>query len=218
MRPGPNNRRMRGRGNGARRSGPSRTQHFDSNGPDLKVRGNAQQIVDKYQALAQEAMTAGNPVMAENYYQHAEHYLRILSATAEHRPDNNRDDQQNADSQDSRQDSRQGSDQANTSAQGGQKRNTPATEENTGESSGESSSGSGHPADAPKDADDSAVAAPESDDDVVVRDDAATASSDRDKGDAKEESRNPADIAARASRPRRRRPRPAPTEAGDAVS
>jgi len=210
MRPGPNNRRMRGRGNGARRSGPSRTQHFDSNGPDLKVRGNAQQIVDKYQALAQEAMTAGNPVMAENYYQHAEHYLRVLGATAENRPDNNRGDQQNADSQDSGQDS----DQENTGAQANRNRNAPATEDKAAEVA----NGNGHQADAPADIDDRAVTAPKSDKDVVVRDSAADAGGETDIGDAKEESRNPADIAARASRPRRRRPRPAPTEAGDAVS
>lgn len=203
MRPGPNNRRMRGRGNGARRSGPSRTQHFDSNGPDLKVRGNAQQIVDKYQTLAQEAMTGGNPVMAENYYQHAEHYLRILGATAEVRPENNRGDQQNADSQESEQD--------NTGSQDEQNRNTAGTEEEAAEFS----NSNGHQADAYTDTDDLEPTAPKSDRDVVASDDAADVSGGT---DAKEESRNPADIAARASRPRRRRPRPAPTEAGDAVS
>jgi hypothetical protein len=67
-------------GNSGRRGGSPRTQNFESNGPDIKVRGNAQQIVDKYQTLAREAATAGNPVMAENYYQHAEHYHRVLTA------------------------------------------------------------------------------------------------------------------------------------------
>tara|TARA_R110000787_G_scaffold50228_5_gene119964 strand:+ start:886 stop:1527 length:642 start_codon:yes stop_codon:yes gene_type:complete len=213
---------MRGRGNGARRSGPSRTQHFDSNGPDLKVRGNAQQIVDKYQALAQEAMTAGNPVMAENYYQHAEHYLRVLGAAAENRPDNNRGDQQNADSQESGQNSGQSSgqdsDQENA-ARGNRNRNAPAAEDKAARvSTGKASNGNGHQADASADTDDGATMASEADKDVVVPDSGADAGSDTDRGDAKEESRNPADIAARASRPRRRRPRPAPTEAGDAVS
>ena len=76
---------MRGRGNGPRRNngGPSRSQHFESNGPDVKVRGNAQQVVEKYLALAREAATAGDPVMAENYYQHAEHYFRLIAAAQE---------------------------------------------------------------------------------------------------------------------------------------
>ena len=80
MRPGPNSRRLRGRGGGGRRGGPGRPQNFESNGPDVKVRGSAQQVVEKYLALAREAATAGNPVMAENYYQHAEHYFRIQNA------------------------------------------------------------------------------------------------------------------------------------------
>lgn len=87
MRSGPNTRRPMRRGNssnnsggGGRRGGSPRSQSFDSNGPDIKVRGNAQQVVDKYQALAREASTAGDPVMAENYYQHAEHYFRVLNA------------------------------------------------------------------------------------------------------------------------------------------
>ncbi len=46
----------------------------------MKVRGNAQQVVEKYLQLARDATLAGNPVMAENYYQHAEHYYRIQTA------------------------------------------------------------------------------------------------------------------------------------------
>jgi hypothetical protein len=67
-------------GNGGRRGGPQRSQNFDSSGPDIKVRGTAQQVVDKYQTLAREAATAGDPVAAENYYQHAEHYYRVMHA------------------------------------------------------------------------------------------------------------------------------------------
>ena len=70
-----------GNNGGGRRGGSPRSQNFESNGPDVKVRGNAQQVVDKYQALAREAATAGNPVMAENYYQHAEHYYRVMTAS-----------------------------------------------------------------------------------------------------------------------------------------
>ena len=82
MRSAPNNRRPRGRGTPGRSNNnrPQRSNNVDSNGPDIKVRGTAQQVVDKYQTLAQEASTAGDPVRAENYYQHAEHYYRVLSA------------------------------------------------------------------------------------------------------------------------------------------
>ena len=69
-----------GGGGQNRRGGSPRSQNFDSSGPDIKVRGTAQQVVDKYQSLAREAATAGDPVAAENYYQHAEHYYRIMHA------------------------------------------------------------------------------------------------------------------------------------------
>ena len=94
MRSGPNNRRSRGRGNSGRGNRPQRNNNFDSSGPDTKVRGTAQQVVDKYQALAREAATAGDPVKAENYYQHAEHYYRVLSASG---GSDNRQDQQQRD-------------------------------------------------------------------------------------------------------------------------
>lgn len=85
MRPSPNSRRLRGRsggggGGGGRRNGPGRSQNFESNGPETKVRGSAQQVVEKYLNLAREATIASNRVMAENYYQHAEHYYRIQNA------------------------------------------------------------------------------------------------------------------------------------------
>ena len=61
---------------------PTRNQVFDSNGPDVRVRGNAHQVYDKYSALAREATAAGNHIQAEAYYQFAEHYLRLhLAAT-----------------------------------------------------------------------------------------------------------------------------------------
>ncbi len=52
---------------------------MDSNGPDVKVRGTASQIHDKYEALARDAASSGNRVKAENLRQHAEHYLRIMN-------------------------------------------------------------------------------------------------------------------------------------------
>ena len=69
MRSGSKNRRSRGRGNGGRWGNTPRNHNFESNGPDGKVRGTAQQVVDKYQALAREATTAGDPFKAEGYFQ-----------------------------------------------------------------------------------------------------------------------------------------------------
>ena len=83
MRQGPSNRRARGRGSnnsGRRGSLPNRNQTFDSNGPDVRIRGTAIQVNEKYQTLARDASTSGDRVMAENYLQHAEHYHRIILA------------------------------------------------------------------------------------------------------------------------------------------
>ena len=52
---------------------------FDSSGPEGKVRGTPQQIIDKYQQLTRDAQLAGDRVAAENFQQHAEHYMRMLS-------------------------------------------------------------------------------------------------------------------------------------------
>ena len=82
MRQGPNKNRMRGRGHG-RKSGNSRNQSFESNGPDGKVRGNAQQVVEKYLTLARDASSAGDRINAESYYQFAEHYYRVMTAANE---------------------------------------------------------------------------------------------------------------------------------------
>jgi hypothetical protein len=79
MRQGPNNRRSRGRGP-RRQHGNPRQQTFDSNGPDVRIRGNAYQVLEKYLAMARDAASAGDRIAAENYYQHAEHYYRILNA------------------------------------------------------------------------------------------------------------------------------------------
>jgi Domain of unknown function (DUF4167) len=55
-------------------------RNYDSNGPDGKIRGTALQVYDKYIAVATDAQTAGDRVAAENYFQHAEHYFRIVAA------------------------------------------------------------------------------------------------------------------------------------------
>ena len=60
-----------------------RSQTFDSNGPEVRVRGNAWQVFEKYQALARDATSNGDPVLAENLLQHAEHYYRIIEAINE---------------------------------------------------------------------------------------------------------------------------------------
>ena len=69
----------RSRGRGRRQQNPV-NRSYDSNGPDVRVRGTASQVFEKYQALARDAMSAGDRVMAENYQQHAEHYFRILQS------------------------------------------------------------------------------------------------------------------------------------------
>jgi uncharacterized protein DUF4167 len=77
MRPGQQNKRMRGRG----RRGPSPlSRSYESNGPDVKIRGTASHIAEKYMQLARDAQTSGEMVSAENYFQHAEHYFRIIAA------------------------------------------------------------------------------------------------------------------------------------------
>lgn len=64
----------------------SRTKVFDSNGPDVRIRGTAWQVTEKYDILAKDAETAGNYVLAENYRQHAEHYHRIINSFADEHP------------------------------------------------------------------------------------------------------------------------------------
>jgi hypothetical protein len=59
---------------------PNRNQIFDSSGPDVRVRGNAHQVFDKYQALAREAATSGDRILAEAYWQYADHYFRMIQS------------------------------------------------------------------------------------------------------------------------------------------
>lgn len=83
MRQGQQNRRGRGRNNN--RKGPHNplSRSFESNGPDVKIRGTPAHIAEKYIALARDAQTSGDPVLSENYLQHAEHYGRIIMAYRE---------------------------------------------------------------------------------------------------------------------------------------
>jgi hypothetical protein len=83
MRPNQQNNKNRSRGrnnNGGRKHGNPLSRNYESNGPDVKVRGNAAHIAEKYLQLARDAQSSGDSVMAENYLQHAEHYFRIISA------------------------------------------------------------------------------------------------------------------------------------------
>jgi hypothetical protein len=80
MRQGQQNRRGRGRN---RRGQNPLTRSFESNGPDVKIRGTPSHIAEKYMSLARDAQASGDPVLAENYLQHAEHYIRIIMAFRE---------------------------------------------------------------------------------------------------------------------------------------
>ncbi|MBI4923660.1 MAG: DUF4167 domain-containing protein [Devosia nanyangense] len=77
-----NKNRQRGRNNnnGGRKHINPLSRNFESNGPDVKVRGNASHVAEKYLQLARDAQSSGDPVLAENYLQHAEHYFRIVAA------------------------------------------------------------------------------------------------------------------------------------------
>ena len=74
------NKRMRGRN---RKSHNPLTRVYELNGPDVKIRGTPSHIAEKYVQLARDAQSSGDPVAAENYNQHAEHYLRLIAAAQE---------------------------------------------------------------------------------------------------------------------------------------
>lgn len=71
--------KSRSRGRGRKPQNPL-SRNYESNGPDVKIRGNASHIAEKYSTLARDALSSGDTVMAENYFQHAEHYNRIVAA------------------------------------------------------------------------------------------------------------------------------------------
>ncbi len=68
-----------GQHNGARRGTYNRNQIFDSNGPEVRIRGTAHQVCEKYLALAKDAAASGDTILSESYLQHAEHYQRIIN-------------------------------------------------------------------------------------------------------------------------------------------
>lgn len=97
-----NMKRQRGRNGGGGGGGkphphmPVRSQTFDSSGPDVRIRGNAYQVLEKYLALARDASAAGDRIAAENFYQHAEHYYRMINANndGQNRPQHPQQQQQ----------------------------------------------------------------------------------------------------------------------------
>jgi len=90
--------------NNNRRGTNQLNRNYESNGPDVKIRGSAQQIAEKYATLARDAQSSGDRVMAENYLQHAEHYNRIIAAAQAQmpiqNPQQNRDDLDDDDDRD----------------------------------------------------------------------------------------------------------------------
>jgi hypothetical protein len=102
-----NNKRMRGRSNNNNRKGPNPlTRSYESNGGDVKIRGTALHIAEKYVQLARDSQSSGDRVAAENYLQHAEHYYRLVAAAQAQMPqpqpvyrsdDDNEDDEERSD-------------------------------------------------------------------------------------------------------------------------
>ena len=88
-------KRGRGRRSGGNNNNPNR--HYESTGPDVKIRGSAQQILDKYLQYARDALTAGDRVKAEAHFQHAEHYARIVASFQKDKPKNKSDDNNTSD-------------------------------------------------------------------------------------------------------------------------
>ena len=107
-----NNRNNQRRGSSQGGGGGGRPNSYDSNGPDVKIRGNPSQIFEKYQSLAHDANTSGDRVRAENYLQHAEHYYRIFSEMNAQRQQQQQQQQQQQrqQSQHQRQDGQDGED------------------------------------------------------------------------------------------------------------
>ena len=117
MRQGQHKNRSRGRNQ--RRSGNPANRVYESNGPDVKVRGTAQTVADKYLQLARDAVSSGDIVMSESYYQHAEHYMRIIAA--------------NQSQQQQQQQQREQERQANAEANGAAANEAPGTGPQPGE-------------------------------------------------------------------------------------
>ena len=101
MRQPQNAKRGRGRSRRGNTSGnhnhvPNRNTSHESNGPDVKLRGNAQQLHEKYMALEHDAATSGERISAEAYTQFADHYFRLHQAAVGVAETKRQQDQANA--------------------------------------------------------------------------------------------------------------------------
>lgn len=137
MRPQQQGRRPRNRGsnnnnnNNNRRNQNPLSRSYESNGPDIKIRGNPQVIADKYNQLARDATSAGDPVMAENYLQHAEHYTRIIMAATPVQQQRDDDDQSDdAENNDDANQENGGSDNPSNNGQSNNGQNDSQSENN----------------------------------------------------------------------------------------
>ena len=89
------NKRSRGRnGRNKPQHIPLRMQTFDSSGPEVRIRGSAWQVHERYLNLARDAMMVGDRVAAENFFQHADHYYRMINLNGEGRPQQGQHPQQ----------------------------------------------------------------------------------------------------------------------------
>ena len=114
--------RSRSKGNRNRSVGNIVNRVFDSSGPEGKVRGTPQQIIDKYNQLARDAQLSNDRVAAENFQQHAEHYLRMLSEAQreqQERQQGNPNQGNNDNNQNESQGGGQQNDQQSSDQQGG---------------------------------------------------------------------------------------------------
>lgn len=76
-----NSKRQRGGRPNGRRPHFGHSGTFESAGPEVKIKGSASQVLERYQALARDALASGDRVAAENFFQHAEHYYRVINAS-----------------------------------------------------------------------------------------------------------------------------------------
>lgn len=119
MRSNQQNKRSRGRGNNNNNRGKNSnplSRNYESNGPDVRIRGNAATVAEKYMQLARDAHSSGDSVAAENYLQHAEHYNRIILAAQAQIQQQQQARAEQSGNQDQRQDNDSDEDDDNTPA------------------------------------------------------------------------------------------------------
>lgn len=144
MRQTQSNRRGRGR---SRKAQNPLTKNYESNGPDVKIRGTAAHISEKYTSLARDALTSSDIVRYENYLQHAEHYNRIIAAAQQNNQNaaENKEAQQDDDDEaGTEQQAQQQQGQPNAKRQDGRKNNRRRRSEPRSESKAHKPSSDGH--------------------------------------------------------------------------